>query len=55
MNNKRSYDMVIGSFVALGLVVLVVLIFLIGKERRLFDRTIKIKAHFPYMPSPWVI
>lgn len=47
MNNKRSYDMVIGSFVALGLVVLVVLIFLIGKERRLFDRTVKIKAHFP--------
>jgi phospholipid/cholesterol/gamma-HCH transport system substrate-binding protein len=47
MNERRSYDMVIGSFVALGLVVLVVLIFLIGKERRLFDRTVSFKAHFP--------
>jgi phospholipid/cholesterol/gamma-HCH transport system substrate-binding protein len=44
---RRSYDIWLGSFVALGLLVLLVLVFLIGKERRLFDRTISIYAHFP--------
>lgn len=44
---RRSYDMLLGSFVALGLIVLTALVFLIGKERRLFDRTIAFRAHFP--------
>ncbi len=44
---KPSLDIVLGSFVALGLFVLVALVFLIGKERRLFDSTIAIEAHFP--------
>lgn len=46
-NKKRSYDILLGSFVALGLLALLVLVFLIGKERRLFDRTVSLQAHFP--------
>lgn len=44
---RRSYDLILGLFVALGLIVLVLLIFLIGRERRLFDTTVSIEAHFP--------
>lgn len=44
---KRSFDIILGSFVAIGLLVLVGLVFLIGKERRLFDSSVLIKAHFP--------
>lgn len=44
---KPSYDILLGSFVALGIAVLITLVFLIGKERRLFDVSIPIEAHFP--------
>ncbi|MCA9507176.1 MAG: MCE family protein [Myxococcales bacterium] len=44
---RRSYDLILGLFVAIGLIVLVLLIFLIGRERRLFDSTVSIEAHFP--------
>jgi phospholipid/cholesterol/gamma-HCH transport system substrate-binding protein len=44
---RRSYDLILGAFVALGLFVLVVIVFLIGKERRLFDSTVAVEAHFP--------
>ncbi len=44
---RRSYDMILGLFVALGLLVLVLLIFLIGRERRLFDSSISVETHFP--------
>lgn len=44
---RRSIDILLGSFVALGLVVLTALVFLIGRERRLFDSTVSIETHFP--------
>lgn len=44
---KRSYDLLIGSFVALGIILLLAVVFLIGRERRIFDSTTTIKAHFP--------
>lgn len=44
---RRSYDILLGSFVAVGLVVLLALVFLIGRERRLFDTRIPVTAHFP--------
>ncbi|HXW53204.1 MAG TPA: MlaD family protein [Myxococcota bacterium] len=44
---KRSYDIWLGSFVALALIALLVVVFLIGRERRLFERTVAIEAHFP--------
>lgn len=44
---KRSYDVLLGSFVALGILLLLAVVFLIGRERRLFDSTTPIKAHFP--------
>ncbi len=44
---RRSYDMILGLFVALGLIVLVFLVFLIGRERRLFDTSVDIETHFP--------
>lgn len=47
VTKRRSYDLLLGSFVALGLLVLVAIVFLIGRERRLFDTTVAIEAHFP--------
>lgn len=47
VTKKRSYDVLLGSFVAVGIVVLVAVVFLIGRERRLFDTTVAIEAHFP--------
>lgn len=44
---RRSYDLILGIFVALGLIVLVLLVFLIGRERRLFDTTVTLETHFP--------
>ncbi len=44
---RRSLDILLGSFVAVGLVVSVALVFLIGRERRLFDTTVAVEAHFP--------
>lgn len=44
---KRSYDILLGSFVALGFIVLIAIVFLIGRERRLFDTRISLEAHFP--------
>ncbi len=47
VTKKRSYDIWLGSFVALALIVLLLVVFLIGRERRLFERTVGIEAHFP--------
>lgn len=45
---KRRYlDVLLGVFVALGLSLLVVLVFVLGKERRLFDSAAYINARFP--------
>lgn len=44
---RRSYDLLLGSFVALGLITLLILVFVVGKERRLFDRTVALHARFP--------
>jgi phospholipid/cholesterol/gamma-HCH transport system substrate-binding protein len=44
---RRSIDILLGSFVALGLLLLLALVFLIGRERRLFDTRVAIEAHFP--------
>lgn len=44
---RRSYDFILGLFVSIGLIVLVLLIFLIGRERRLFDKSVSVEAHFP--------
>jgi phospholipid/cholesterol/gamma-HCH transport system substrate-binding protein len=37
----------LGSFVALGIIVLVAIVFLIGRERRLFDTRVALETHFP--------
>lgn len=47
LKKKRSYDILLGSFVALALLALTAVVFLIGRERRLFDRTVVLEAHFP--------
>ncbi len=47
LTKRRSYDLILGIFVAFGLFVLILLVFLIGRERRLFDSTVRIEAHFP--------
>jgi len=47
MKKRHSYDIWLGSFVAVGIIVVVALVFLIGRERRLFESTITIEAHFP--------
>lgn len=44
---KRSYDILLGTFVAVGLIVLVALVFLIGRERRLFEVSVAVETHFP--------
>ncbi len=44
---RRSLDVLLGSFVAIGLVVLIAFVFLIGRERRLFDTRIAVESHFP--------
>lgn len=44
---RRSYDVILGSFVALGLLALLAVVFLIGRERRLFDTTVAIETNFP--------
>lgn len=45
---KRRYlDVLLGVFVALGLALLIVLVFVLGKERRLFDSAAYINARFP--------
>lgn len=46
-SRKRAYDIWLGSFVALGIIVLIAIVFLIGRERRLFDTTIAVETHFP--------
>lgn len=45
--NKRSYDVILGTFVAISLTVGIMLVFLVGRERRLFDTNISVEAHFP--------
>lgn len=47
LKKKRSYDILLGSFVALGIFILLAVVFLIGRERRIFDSTTTLKAHFP--------
>lgn len=44
---KKRYDILLGSFVVLGLALLLAAVFLIGRERKLFDSTTELKAHFP--------
>lgn len=44
---RRSYDLIIGVFVATGLLVFGLMVFLIGKEKRMFDTRVAIEAHFP--------
>jgi phospholipid/cholesterol/gamma-HCH transport system substrate-binding protein len=44
---KRSYDLLLGSFVALGILLLLSVVFLISRERKLFDSTATVRAHFP--------
>jgi phospholipid/cholesterol/gamma-HCH transport system substrate-binding protein len=46
-SKKRSYDILLGSFVAIGISILIIIVFLIGRERRLFDITVAVEAHFP--------
>lgn len=44
---KPKLDAVLGLFIALGLIALVVIIFLIGQQRKLFDTRVELRAHFP--------
>lgn len=43
---RRNTDILLGSFVSVGIILLIVAIFLIGKENRLFDRSAHINAYF---------
>jgi phospholipid/cholesterol/gamma-HCH transport system substrate-binding protein len=44
---QRTIDIKVGLFVALGLVLLTISIFLIGQERHLFEKPVYLRAHFP--------
>lgn len=44
---ERARDIKVGVFVTLGMVTLAICIFLIGQERRLFDRVVYLRALFP--------
>lgn len=44
---KRSYDLIIGIFVALGFLLLLTTVFLIGRQRRLFETNAEVETHFP--------
>lgn len=48
MNKKKSFshDIVLGFFVAIGIVLIFLAVFLIGKEKRIFDSRILVKSHF---------
>src|SRR3989338_6298523 len=43
----RYLDILLGSFVAIGFVLLVLAVFLLGRERRLFDTGTYLKAEYP--------
>lgn len=47
MRKRRYLDLVLGIFVAFGFVLLLVFIILIGRERRLFDKSAHLEAQFP--------
>lgn len=47
VGKKRSYDLAIGIFVALGFLLLVAAVFLIGRQRRLFESNAMVETHFP--------
>ena len=44
---KRSYDLVIGIFVAVGLIAIGLIVFVVGREKRMFETRVAIEAHFP--------
>lgn len=44
---KQLTDILLGTFVVVGIVAFIVIVFLIGRERRMFDKTVPIEAHFP--------
>lgn len=47
LKKNKNLDIILGLFITLGLISLVLLVFLIGKERKLFDIRTNIEAHFP--------
>jgi len=44
---RRSYDLLIGMFVVVGLVAIGLIVFFIGREKRMFESRVSIEAHFP--------
>jgi phospholipid/cholesterol/gamma-HCH transport system substrate-binding protein len=44
---RRSYDLLIGIFVAIGIIAIALIVFLVGREKRMFDTRVVIEAHFP--------
>lgn len=44
---RRSYDLMIGIFVVVGLVVIGLIVFVVGREKRMFESRVSIEAHFP--------
>jgi phospholipid/cholesterol/gamma-HCH transport system substrate-binding protein len=44
---RRSYDVLIGTFVVIGLIAVGLVIFVVGREKRMFDVRTTIEAHFP--------
>lgn len=47
MPKRKNIDVLLGIFVVAGLVLLGSLVFVLGKERKLFDSSVYIKAQFP--------
>src|SRR6266536_1310633 len=47
VRKKPNLDIALGIFIATGLIVLIVAVFLIGRERKLFDIRQEFLAHFP--------
>lgn len=43
----RSYDLMIGIFVAIGLIAIGLIVFVVGREKRMFESRVSIEAHFP--------
>ncbi len=47
MAKRRYLDVLLGLFVAFGVLLLITFIFLIGRERRLFDTSAHVRCQFP--------
>jgi phospholipid/cholesterol/gamma-HCH transport system substrate-binding protein len=44
---RRSYDLIIGIFVVVAIMAIALIVFVVGREKRIFANRVAIEAHFP--------